>query len=369
MNYRRDLHQIPELGFDLFLTSEYVKKELIKMGYEPLSMAKTGWVISKPGLSQEAILFRTDMDALPVLEKTNHSFISKHPGKMHACGHDGHMAIMLGFADYVSKLNHLKKTVVMIFQPAEEGPGGAKVMIEEGLFDLFDIKSCYGIHLYPHLEEGLYGLVSGPMMAQNAEFDLKIIGKSAHGAQPHQGNDAMIAASQLILGYQSIVSRRVNPLDSVVLTIGTIQGGEARNIIAQEIKMSGTMRAFKTDVYDQVKEHMKHIDQGIAMQYNVKVENDIKDYYPPVYNDPTLFEQLRIHLPVHAYRVIEPLTVSEDFAFYQQKVPGVFVMLGSMNKEKGYVHPLHSCHFTFDESILEQGLTLYQKILELHQVI
>ena len=149
--YRRELHQIPELGFDLYLTSEYIKHELIRMGYQPKQMAKTGWVIHKEGLSKEAILFRTDMDALPVKEETGIDFISKHPNKMHACGHDGHMAMMLGFASYVSKQKNLKKTVVMIFQPAEEGPGGAKVMIEEGLFELYDIKAVYGIHLYPGL--------------------------------------------------------------------------------------------------------------------------------------------------------------------------------------------------------------------------
>lgn len=367
--YRRELHQIPELGFDLFLTSKYIQNELIQMGYTPRQMAKTGWVIHKDGLSKEAILFRTDMDALPVKEETGTDFISKHHGKMHACGHDGHMAMMLGFAKFIAKQKELKKTVVMIFQPAEEGPGGAKVMIEEGLFDLYDIKAVYGIHLYPGLTEGLYGLVDGPMMAQNGEFDITITGKSSHGAQPHLGDDAMIAASQLIQGYQTIISRKVNPLDSVVITIGTIHGGQARNIIAQNVSLSGTMRAFKTDVYLKVKQWMHQIDRGIEMQYAVKIDNHIEDYYPPVTNDHTLFENLRNSLSRDQYQMIEPMTVSEDFAFYQQKVPGVFVMLGSRNEEKGYVHPLHSCYFNFDEKILLKGVELYKHILHIHHVI
>ena len=367
--YRRELHQIPELGFDLFLTSKYIQNELIQMGYTPRQMAKTGWVIHKDGLSKEAILFRTDMDALPVKEETGTDFISKHHGKMHACGHDGHMAMMLGFAKFIAKQKELKKTVVMIFQPAEEGPGGAKVMIEEGLFDLYDIKAVYGIHLYPGLTEGLYGLVDGPMMAQNGEFDITITGKSSHGAQPHLGDDAMIAASQLIQGYQTIISRKVNPIDSVVITIGTIHGGQARNIIAQNVSLSGTMRAFKTDVYLKVKQWMHQIDRGIEMQYAVKIDNHIEDYYPPVTNDHTLFENLRNSLSRDQYQMIEPMTVSEDFAFYQQKVPGVFVMLGSRNEEKGYVHPLHSCYFNFDEKILLKGVELYKHILHIHHVI
>lgn len=367
--YRRELHQIPELGFDLYLTSEYIKHQLIRMDYQPKKMAKTGWVIHKEGLSKEAILFRTDMDALPVKEETGIDFISKHPNKMHACGHDGHMAMMLGFASYVSKLKNLKKTVVMIFQPAEEGPGGAKVMIEEGLFELYDIKAVYGIHLYPGLDEGLYGLVDGPMMAQNGEFDITITGKSAHGAQPHLGDDAMIAASHLIQSYQNIISRRVNPLDSVVITVGTIKGGEARNIICQEIKMSGTMRAFKSDVYESVKKWMHQIDQGIELQCSVKIDNCIQDYYPPVINDHVLFENLKTSLSDLQYRMIEPMTVSEDFAFYQKKVPGVFVMLGSRNEKKGYIHPLHSSYFNFDEKILTQGVELYIHLLNIHQVL
>ncbi|HOI84580.1 MAG TPA: M20 family metallopeptidase [Acholeplasmataceae bacterium] len=365
IKHRRALHQIPELAFDLPLTSQYVYDELMNMGYQPIKMAKTGWVVYKKGLIEDAILLRTDMDALPVFEQTGVSFQSKHQGKMHACGHDGHMAMMLGFAKWLSQQQDLKKSVVMIFQPAEEGPGGAKVMIEEGLFEKFPIRAVFGIHLYPGLEEGLYGLVDGPMLAQNGEFDLEIQGKSAHGAQPDMGRDAILAAAELILSYQSIVSRRLSPLDPAVVTVGKISGGEARNIIAQKVLISGTMRAFTDDVYQKMKQEMRRIDQGIEYAYDVIINNTIMDYYPAVTNDHELFNQLISVLPPTSYQIIKPMTVSEDFAFYQQHVPGIFVMLGTKNEKKGYIHPLHSCYFQFDESVLIKGVELYQTILSM----
>lgn len=367
--HRQALHQMPELGFDLPLTSQYIHDELVKLGYQPLRMAKTGWVIEKKGQSDEAILFRTDMDALPVDEETGVSFASKHRGQMHACGHDGHMAMMLGFASYVSSMDDLKKSVVMIFQPAEEGPGGAKVMIEEGLFQRFDIRAVFGIHLYPGLDEGLYGLVDGPMLAQNGEFDLDILGRSAHGAQPDAGRDAILAASELIQAYQSIVSRRISPLEPAVVTVGKIQGGEARNIIAKKVSISGTIRAFNEDTYQKMKAEMRKIDQGIAYAHDVIIHNTIKDYYPAVHNDHHLYQQLIASLPEPSYQILKPMTFSEDFAFYQQHVPGVFVMLGTRNEKKGYIHPLHSCYFQFDESVSIKGVELYQRILKMMHVI
>lgn len=367
-NIRRDLHQIPELAFDLFLTRDYVKKLLEKMGYETISYAKTGLVAYKKGTSDQAIAFRSDMDALPVTELTGIDFLSKHPGKMHACGHDGHMTMLLGFADYVKDLNDLEKTIVFIFQPAEEGPGGAKVMIEEGLFKRFNIEKIFGIHLYPGLEEGLYGLADGPMMAQNGEFNLKIKGVSAHGAQPHMGKDSILASGALIQAYHQIIARRLDPLDPAVITIGTIEGGEARNIIAQEVTMTGTIRAFSEDVYQTIKKEMRTIDQGIETMFHVEVHNDIIDYYPAVVNDHLLFESLKNDLNQNQYQILKPMMFAEDFAFYQKVVPGMFVMLGTMNEIKGYTHPLHSCYFNFDEVVLEKGVELYIKLATLHGV-
>ena len=366
--YRIDLHQIPELAFDLFKTHDYVKHALHAMGYQTETVAKTGLIAVKQGKRKEAIAFRSDMDALPVTELTQNPYPSLHPGKMHACGHDGHMSMLLGFAEIVSKIEHLKQTIVFIFQPAEEGPGGAKVIIESGIFEKYQIQKIYGIHLYPGLEQGKYGLANGPMMAQNGEFNITIKGKSAHGAQPHLGHDAILASGQLVSNYHTIISRFIDPLDPAVITIGTISGGEARNIIAQEVKLTGTIRSFSTPIYESLKRKMRDIDCGIESSFNVKIDNDIIDYYPPVLNDQHLFEQLKHHLNPSQYEILRPMMFAEDFAFYQQKVPGLFVMLGTKNDVKGFVHPLHSCYFDFDESVLMKGVELYQMILEIEKI-
>jgi len=362
ITYRRALHQIPELGFDLFKTSAYIKAQLESFGYEVFSTAKTGWIASRKGISDEAIAFRSDMDALPVTEKTLTSFASGHPGKMHACGHDGHMAMLLGFAAYIQTLEEIKQTIVFIFQPAEEGPGGAKVIIDEGVFETFNIKKIFGIHLYPDLEEGLYGLVDGPMMAQNGEFNIEIKGISAHGAQPHLGHDAVLIAANLIQQYHTIVSRDIDPLQPSVVTIGTICGGEARNIISHDVKLTGTIRAFNEDVYETIKKRMHQIDQGLSMGFACEIKNDIIDYYPAVVNDHALFEMLKDTLDMATYQFLKPMMFAEDFAFYQKKVPGMFVMLGTKNETLKYTHPLHSCYFNFDDQVLIKGVELYIKI-------
>ena len=366
--YRLDLHQIPELEFDLFKTSAYIKAELTKMGYDIYQTAKTGWIAYKKGIKEESIAFRTDMDGLPVLEKSNCPFPSKHIGAMHACGHDGHMAMMLGFATYLKDQKLLNESIVLIFQPAEEFPGGAKVIIEEGFLDKFRVKKIFGIHLYPNLKQGVYGVVKGPMMAKNGEFNLKLKGASAHGAEPHKGIDAILAASHLVTQLHSIISRNIDPFDQGVITVGTINGGEARNIIAQEIEIKGTMRAFDDDVYHKMKSRFSDIVKGIEMSFNVNIEYEIMDLYPVVYNDPDIVSFVEKHIE-NQYQYIKPLMASEDFAFYQEKVPGMFTMLGTKNEEKGFIHPLHSCYFNFDESVLLKGVELYITIAKAYQLI
>jgi hippurate hydrolase len=359
---RRLLHQIPELGFDLFKTSEYVRRMLESLGYTVESVAKTGWIAFKQGELNEAIAFRADMDALPVSETTNVEFASEHPGKMHACGHDGHMTMLLGLAKRLAK-QQTKYSVVFIFQPAEEGPGGAKIIVNSRIFSSCDIKAIFGIHLYPGLPEGIIGLCEGPMMAQNGEFDLTIRGISAHGAQPHLGTDAILAATALIQGFHTIVSRNLNPLDSAVITVGTIQGGEARNIIAQSVSISGTIRAFDADVYATLKNRMNSVIAGCETSYGVKIETSIRDYYPPVINDRKLVQLARKVINENEQTEVQPLMISEDFSFYQQVVPGCFVLLGTKNEEKGYVSPLHSSNFNFDEAVLLKGIDFFEHVL------
>lgn len=359
---RRMFHQIPELGFDLFKTSDQVRKIMESLGYSVESVAKTGWIAFKQGELNEAVAFRADMDALPVSETTNVDYASVHTGKMHACGHDGHMTMLLGLAKRLAK-QQTKYSVVFIFQPAEEGPGGAKIVVNSALFKKFDIKAIFGIHLYPGLQEGIFGLCEGPMMAQNGEFDLTIKGVSAHGAQPHLGTDAILAQAALIQGFHSIVSRNLNPLDSAVITVGTIKGGEARNIIAQSVSLSGTIRAFDENVYAMLKMRMKSIIDGCEIAYGVTIESSIRDYYPPVINDRKLVQLAKSVFDENEYTDIQPLMISEDFSFYQQAVPGCFVLLGTRNDEKGYNSPLHSSNFNFDEIALLKGIDFFENIL------
>ncbi len=357
--YRRDLHQIPELGFDLDKTYAYVKEKLISFGYEPKTYAKTGLVAVKKGKKDTAVAFRSDMDALPVSESTGVAFKSLHEGSMHACGHDGHMAMLLAFAEHVSLLDTVEETIVFIFQPAEEGPGGAKVMLEEGVFTDFNVKKVFGLHLFPGLDEGIVGIKDGPMLARNAEFDFEINGVSAHGAQPQQGKDAVLAASALVVSLNQIVSRYIDPLEPAVITTGTINGGEARNIIANKVLISGTIRAFNDEVFETLKAKITDMTKAVETGYGVNIKGGIVDYYPAVINDSDLYKLVKSALDEKNVALLKPYMFSEDFAFYQRAVPGIFSFIGSRNEKKGYVHPLHSNYFNFDESILMNGLNYY----------
>lgn len=365
---RRDLHQIPELSFDLPLTHQYVRSLLIEMGYETYQTAKTGIIAIKHGVSNQMIAFRSDMDALPVSEQTGVSFKSKHDGCMHACGHDGHMAMLLGFAYKIKDLVLNNHGIMLIFQPAEEFPGGAKVIIEEGFLKRFNVIKIFGIHLYPGLDEFKYGFVPGAMMARNGEFNLTLNGVSSHGAQPHHGVDAILATSHLISQYHTVISRNINPLEPCVLTVGTIEGGAARNIIADTVKIKGTVRAFNDDVYMQIKDRMHAIEKGIEESFEVKIEQDFQDFYPVVYNDLEIFNHVIKQFKPSEYQLIEKMTVSEDFSFYQQVVPGMFIMLGTRNEAKDYIYPLHHPKFNFDEKVLLKGVEYYDRIAKSYQL-
>ncbi len=366
--YRKDLHQIPELEFDLYKTSLYVKEALLNMGYDIYPTAKTGWLAFKKGKKETSIAFRADMDGLPILEKSDSPYPSIHLGKMHACGHDGHMAMMLGFADYLKDLELINESILLIFQPAEEYPGGAKVIIDEGVLEKFSVRKIFGIHLYPNLDEGTYGLVKGPMMAKNGEFNISISGISAHGAEPHKGVDAIVAASHLITQIHTIVSRNIDPQEQGVITVGMVDGGEARNVIAQEVKIKGTMRAFDEEVFQHMKQRFTQMIKGIEISFDVKIDCEIMELYPVLYNDPDTVSFIESILDDN-YQYIKPLMASEDFAFYLKKVPGMFTMLGTKNEKKGYIHPLHSCYFNFDEKVLIKGVDLYIKIAKAYELI
>lgn len=363
---RRDLHKIPELGLKEYKTSAYIREKLTSFGITELeTWLETGVVAVIRGKGKkEAVAFRADMDALPVTEQTGCDFTSEHVGCMHACGHDGHVTVLLGFAKYLQEhKDELENDVVLIFQPAEEGPGGAQLLVDAGLFEKHPVRCIIGCHIFPQVPQGKVACRKGAMMARNGEVDVHIYGESAHGAQPQLGYDAVLAAGAVITGLHTILSRNVSPLDSGVLTFGAIHGGEACNIIAKEVKLEGTMRAFSDEAYETMTKRVQEVASGIAAGYGCKGEAVFRHMYRVVDNDPKLVELLQ-EVAGDAYEETPPYMLAEDFSLYLQKVPGMFFFLGSGNEEKGYIHSLHSAQFQFDEEILALGVETYAKLLK-----
>lgn len=364
---RRALHQIPETALEEFKTKEYLKNYLISIELEPQEIVETGLFVYIEGKDKEnCIAFRSDIDALNIKEETGAEFESKHVGKMHACGHDGHMTTLLGFAKYLTTIQPLEKSVLLIFQPAEESPGRAKDIVETGLLKKYNVKAIYGMHLFPELPEGTVASKEGPFFAQAALMTTTITGKSGHGAMPHKTIDPLMAFTKIVDGYQTIVSRNISPFDPGVVTIGKFCGGSAQNIIADTVNFWGTIRTFKEENTEFIIERIKEIHRGIELSYRVKIDEKIDIVYPPVINDKELYKKFVDTMKDMNYVEHEALTISEDFAYYQKEVPGIFMLLGTRSEEKGFVHPLHSCHFNFDEKVLLKGVEAFARILESH---
>lgn len=364
--YRQELHRIPEIGFDLYKTHEYIVNELKIIGYEDIEvLAKVGIRVSllgNPGI--KTLAFRADMDGLLIDEKTSRDFASVHQGAMHACGHDGHMAILLGFAKWLyDKKGRLEHNIVLIFQPDEENEGGALPMVEEGVLHNPRVDAIFGFHIMPDFPEGKIALKAGPMMAQTSEVDIIIRGISAHGAMPHKGIDAIVAAAHFITSLQSIISRRIDPKESAVFSIGRISGGDTRNILAKEVILNCTVRTFDDDLYDNIKFMVINLLKSMELSHGIEGEYIEMVYYPAVINDKDLTDKIIEMLPEESFIEAEALMISEDFSYYQREVPGVFMFLGSRNEEKGFVNPLHSNEFDFDETILLTGIQLYKNII------
>ena len=362
---RRALHQIPETALEEFKTKEYLKNYLISIGLEPQEIVETGLFVYIEGKDKEnCIAFRSDIDALNIKEETGAEFESKHVGKMHACGHDGHMTTLLAFAKYLTTIQPLDKSVLLIFQPAEESPGRAKDIVETGLLKKYNVKAIYGMHLFPELPEGTVASKEGPFFAQAALMTTTITGKSGHGAMPHKTIDPLMAFTKIVDGYQTIVSRNLSPFDPGVVTIGKFCGGSAQNIIADTVNFWGTIRTFKEENTEFIIERIKEIHRGVELSYRVKIDEKIDIVYPPVINDKELYKKFVDTMKDMNYVEHEALTISEDFAYYQKEVPGIFMLLGTRSEEKGFVHPLHSCHFNFDEKVLLKGVEAFARILE-----
>ncbi len=359
VNWRRDLHQIPELGLKEYQTKAYLKKELEKMGYHPSEILETGLYIYIDQGKEETIAFRTDMDALPITEKNDIPFKSKHEGCMHACGHDGHMTAMLGFAKKLSEEErHFDVNLLLIFQPAEEAPGAAKMIVASGLLKKYHVKAIYGIHLMPTLPEGTLASKAGGLMAECGEIDVTIHGKDAHAGMPHLGVDSIMIASILLNQYQQILTRMKTPFEPAIINIGEIHGGEARNSVASTCELHGTVRTYSDEIFDLLMQKIDGIHKGAEQAYGCKIDWSCPPMYPAVINDARLFRHAQSVCDLKELK--EPLMLAEDFAFYQKTVPGLFVFVGTRTDE--YTSGLHTDRFNFNEKVLMKAVDMYMSI-------
>lgn len=372
VEWRRRMHQYPELGFRENLTADFISYKLTEWGIEhQKGVAKTGIVATiKSDVEGKVLGIRADMDALPVFELNEVPYKSRHEGVMHACGHDGHSAIALGIAHYLAhNKDKFRGTVKIIFQPAEEGPGGAKPMIEEGVLKNPDVDAIVGLHLWNNLPLGTMGIREGALMAAVECFKCQIFGKGGHGAMPDQTIDSIMVGSQIVNSLQTIVSRNIKPTDSAVVTVGTFQGGTALNVIADTVKMSGTVRYFNPKYENYIGERIEAIIKGICDSHGATYDLDYWQLYPPVINNSQITEWVKSV----ALDVVEtPLGVvpecqtmgGEDMSFFLQQVPGCYFFLGSANPEKGLNYPHHHPRFDFDETALSLGVEMFARCVE-----
>ena len=361
---RRDIHKHPELSFKEFRTSKLVADKLESYGIKvERNIGKTGVVGTLSGNKKgKTIALRADMDALPIQETGNVSYKSINDGVMHACGHDAHVAMLLGAAEVLSNMrNKINGVIKFIFQPAEEGYGGAKFMIEDGAID--EVDEIYGLHVWNYQKSGTVGVQSGPVMAAADMFTIKIKGVGGHGATPQGTVDCVIVAAHLIQALQTIVSRNTNPLESTVVTIGQINGGYNFNIIADEIILKGTTRAYTHENKNLIKERMKTIIAGIEKTFGAKIKLQYKDGYPPVINNSKITSKLtEAAKTVVGKNVIKPYLSmgGEDFSYFAEKVPGCFFFLGTAPKNSIPMSvPQHCSHFNIEESAMLIGSSIF----------
>lgn len=365
ISWRREFHENPELSWGEIRTGNRIYEELKKMNIEIKKVAKTGVLgVLKGSKSGKTVALRADMDALPIKEANNIPYKSKNEGVMHACGHDGHIAMLLGAARILSLMrNEIEGTVKFIFQPAEEiGPGALK-MIKEGVMEGVD--AVLGIHLWADLAAGRVSLEPGARMASMDMLKITIRGKGGHGSMPHQGVDAIVAASAVVMNLQSLVSREINPLDPAVVTIGKFNGGEKSNALCDEVLMEGTSRCFNPQVREKFPAMIKRITKKTAEAYRAEADLEYILCSPPVINNPQISKiasrALIKNFGEESVIKFEKVTCGEDFAFFCQKAPGVMAFLGIRNESKGIRYPLHHKNFNIDEDVLVVGTSLYSQ--------
>jgi hippurate hydrolase len=373
---RRDIHAHPELCFEEIRTADLVAQKLTEWGI-PIhrGMGKTGVVgILKCGTSDRAIGLRADMDALPMKEFNQFAHASQHAGKMHACGHDGHVAMLLAAAQYLSKHQDFDGTVYFIFQPAEEGGGGAREMIHDGLFDKFPMQAVYGMHNWPGLKEGQFALSAGPVMASSNEFKITIHGKGCHAALPHNGIDPVVIACQMVQAFQTIVSRNKKPVDAGVISVTMINAGEATNVVPDHCELQGTVRTFSVEVLDMIEQRMRDVAAHTGAAFGATCTFEFERNYPPTINHPAEANFAREVMAdiVGSDNVLaqEPTMGAEDFSYMLQAKPGAYCFIGNgdgTHREMGHGEgpcTLHNPNYDFNDALIPLGATYWVKLVE-----
>ena len=367
ITWRHHIHAHPETAFEETNTTKFIIEKLKSFGINELytEFAPTGVVgIIKGNKDGRWIALRADIDALDIIEENKISYCSTIPGKMHACGHDGHTATLLGTAKYLSEHRDFAGTVVVIFQPAEENEGGARVMVENGLFERFPIEAVYGIHNQPNMQLNHFYVTHGPMMASYDVFEIKITGVGAHAAAPHLSKDTILTATQIVNGLQSIVSRNVDPLSSLVVSVTQIHSGDTWNVIPQQAVIRGTVRTFDAEVQDMAENRIKQIATGIASTFEAKAEVDYQRRYPATINHAKQAEiaiKAAKNVVGETDVIIEPTPSmgAEDFAFMLKKIPGAYVWLGA-----GQGANLHNPAYNFNDEVLTTGVEYFIEIVK-----
>jgi amidohydrolase len=361
VDLRRALHRIPEESYHEYKTSHFIKEYLAALNPDSLTViAKTGVKAVFDAGADKTIAIRADMDALPLEEKNNFPHKSTHPGFMHACGHDGHMAAALCFAKIVSsRKKNLKTNFVFLFQPAEETIGGAQQMIKEGALANPQVDEIYGIHLWPTVPKDKIGLKDGPIMANMCDMNIRISGKSAHGAAPQDGKDALLASANFLVQAYSIISRNIDPSKPAVLNIGRLKAGDARNIVCGEAIIEGTIRCFDDEVSEIIKNRINQIIKGIDQAFGTQSEYFETMGYPVLTNDSRLYLKTVSKFTESEIYNVSAVMMAEDFAYFAREIKGLYAFIGTGGK------PLHSNSFDIDEDVLSYALEFYIRVCDI----
>jgi amidohydrolase len=371
---RRDIHAHPELGYQEQRTSDLIAATLTGWGI-PVhrGLGKTGVVgILKGANSARAVGLRADMDALPITERNTFLHASVNQGKMHACGHDGHTTMLLGAAQLLAERRDLPGTIYLIFQPAEEGGGGARAMLEDGLFERFPMEAVFGVHNWPGLEVGQFAVSSGPSFASSNDFTISVRGKGAHAAMPHNGIDPIPVACQLVQAFQTIVSRNQRPIDAGVISVTMIHAGEATNVIPDRCELRGTVRTFSIELLDMIERRMREISESIGRAFQASCELTFRRNYPPTVNPPREAQFVRRVLgdlvgPGNV-KEFEPTMGAEDFSFFLLRKPGCYFMVGNgdgAHRAQGHAEGpclLHNPSYDFNDEVLPVGATMWVRL-------